>query len=366
MAERYAALEDASNGPLGDVAGEAMRKASGLWHGHDLPTLTGEILQAAEALRDAGVFAAIRDGAQPAKEALGRTIDAEALKEIGTAALALRDEWRTVQRLSARLRALETWVESPTAGALADAWARWLEATRDTELTRLGRDLLRILETLSRSGALARLADDLPALIDTVAHLAHMAPALLEAAGPLLNQARMDLAFAHKLADRGRNVAEIWKGPTGEALSRAATELSAWAAEHNVAGLAQEITALLATLRDAGLFPAVREAGLALTGLASSWRRVQAAASADGHAIKDISAAAGETLDRWRHLRAGLADGQGDSPGGIKGLYHLLRDPRVQDGLRQGALLLSGLMGAPPEKTQATHIHGQGRGGAES
>ncbi|MHB1513194.1 MAG: hypothetical protein ACYCTF_14220 [Acidiferrobacter sp.] len=316
MAERYATLEEASDGPLGAIASETVRKASGLWRDHDLARLAREILEAAEALRDAGVFAAIRDGARPAKAALGRAVDAETLKGMGAEILALRDGWRTVQRLIARLEAIEKWIEGPAAGVLTETWVRWLDATRDTDVTGLGHELLRILEGLSHTGALARLADDLPYLVDTVAQLARMAPALLEAAGPVLAQTRADLAFAHALADKGRGLADVWKGPTGEALSRAATEFSLWATEHDIAGLAQDMTALLAAFRDAGLFPAAREAGLALAGLASTWQGVQAAARADG---------------------------QNDSPGGAKGLYRLLMDPRVQDGLRQGALLLWGV-----------------------
>ncbi len=346
LAERYAALEDAAAGPLGDVATQAALKTSGLLRDHDLPKLANEVLEAAQALSRAGVFTAISENASPAKETLGRAVDAQSIKRMGATVLELREELRTAQRLVTRLEAIEGWFEGPAAGALAQAFVRLLDATRDTDVTGLGRDLLRILKTLSETGVLGRLADNLPYLVDTVTRLSRLAPSLLDAAGPVLEQARADLAFAHTLADMGRGVAEIWQGPTGEALARAATELSAWASQHDAVGLAQEIAALLASWRRAGVFPAVHETGLSLAGLASSLEQVQKATSADGQSLKDLTTGVSQVLDRWRRIRTGDADGQGDSPGGIRGLYQLLTEARVQDGLRQGALLLQALMDA--------------------
>lgn len=346
LAERYAALEDAAGGPLGDVATRTALKASGLLRDHDLPRLTNELLEAARALSRAGVLTAISENAAPAKEALGRVIDPESIKRMGATVLELREELRTAQRLGARLEAIEGWFEGPAAGALAQAFVRLLDATRDTDVTGLGRDLLRILKTLSETGILGRLADNLPYLADTVGRLSRLAPSLLDAAGPALEQARADLAFAHALADTGRGLAEFWQGPAGEALARAATELSAWASQHDAVGLAQEIAALLASWRSGGVFPAVHEAGLALAGLASSLERAQKTAAADGQSLKDLSTGISQVLERWQRIRANGADGQGDSPGGVKGLYRLLTDARVQDGLRQGALLLQALTDA--------------------
>ncbi len=365
MADRYAAFEDVAGGPLGDVATKTAERASSLLRDHDLPRLAHEILEAAEALSSAGVFAAIGEGARPAKEALGRTLDAEGMAKAGAAILELHDQWQAVRRLTARLETIEAWFEGPAAGALAQAFTRLLDATRDTDVARLGHDLLKLLGTLSRTGALSRLADEVPYVIDTVARLARMAPSWLDAAGPALAKARADLAFAHALADTGRAVGDLGKGPAGEALARAAAELSLWASGHDVAGLTQEVVALLASWRRADVFPAAREAGLALAGLAASWERAQAAAGGDGQAMQGLFLGISRTLDRMQRVRADFARGQDESPGGLKGLYRLLMDARVQDGLRQGAALLQALSGATPDaRAEAAGDGGHGGDGA--
>ncbi len=340
LADRYAVLEEGAAGPLGEAAAGAALKASGLWRDHDdLTGLAEVLLKAAEALRAAGLWDAIADGAAPMREVLRRALEPETISHVGPLILELRAELRAVQGLAARLDAWQALLAGPTGAALTASVTRLLEATRDIDVAGLGRDILRLVETLSQTGAVGWLADNIAYLTDTITRLSSAAPAALEAAGPLLDRARDDLLFAHRLAEMGRGLSHILAGPTGTAITAMLADLGRWAGATDTAGLARELTDLLGAWRDAGVFPVLREAGGALADLAASWNRLQNAGDGGDAAAHALFADAARGLDAWRRWRGE----QAPAPGGLKGLYRLLTDARVQDGLCEAATLLHAL-----------------------
>lgn len=351
LADRYAALEEGAAGPLGGAAVGAALKASGLWRDHDLAGLAQAALKAAEALRAAGVFDAIADGAAPATESLRRALAGEGLDRIGPLILELRGALRAVQGLGARLDAWQAFLTGPAGAALVSGSVRLLEATRDTDVEGLGRDALRLLETLSQTGAIGWLADNMTYVTDTMARLSSLAPGALEAAGPLLDRARDDLLFAHRLADMGRGLGDILTGPTGAALTGLLTDLGRWSSDKDAAGFAQELAEVLAAWRDAGVLPVLRDGGLALAGIATSWDGLRKASDGGDAAAHALFANAARALDAWRHARDEATGDTPPTPGGLKGLYRLLTDTRVQEGLREAAIMLRALDGARAART---------------
>lgn len=335
LADRYAALEEGASGALGEAAAGAALKASGLWRDHDLTGLSEALLKTAEAWRAAGLFDAIADGAAPMREVLRGALDHDTIDRLGPLIL----ELRAVQGLAARLDAWVALLAGPAGAALASGFMRLLDATRDADVAGLGHDLLRLAEALSQTGALGWLADNMAYLTDTITRLSSAAPAVMEAAGPLLEHARDDLLFAHRLAEMGRALGEILAGPMGAAITGGLADLGRWSRANDTAALACELTELLNAWRETGVFPVLREAGGAIADLAASWRRLREAGGEGDAAAHALFGDAARGVDAWRRWRGE----QAPAPGGVKGLYRLLTDARVQDGLREATTLLRAL-----------------------
>ena len=343
FADRYAALEEGASGALGEAAAEAALKVSGLWRDHDLTGLAEALLKTAEALRAAGLWDAVADGASPMRGVLQRALAPDTIDQIGPLILELRGELRAVRGLAARLDAWQALLAGPTGAALATGVTRLLEAMRDTDAAGLGRDTLRLVEALSETGAVGWLADNIGYLTDTITRLSSVTPMALEAAGPLLERARDDLGFAHRLAEVGRGLGDILAGPTGAAITATLADLGRWSHAHDPAGLAQEVIELLGAWRDAGVFPVLREASGALADLTASWNRLRNADDGGRAAAQALFADTARSLDAWRRWRGEQVAEQVPASGGLKGLYRLLTDARVQDGLCEAATLLHAL-----------------------
>ncbi|MDA8191994.1 MAG: hypothetical protein M0Z68_11155, partial [Gammaproteobacteria bacterium] len=266
----------------------------------------------------------------------------DTIDQIGPLILELRGELRAVRGLAARLDAWQALLAGPTGAALTTGVARLLEATRNTDVAGLGRDILRLVEALSETGTVGWLADNIGYLTDTITRLSSVTPMALEAMGPLLERARDDLGFAHRLAEMGRGLGDILAGPTGAAITATLADLSRWSHANDPAGLAQEVIELLGAWRDAGVFPVLREASGALADLTASWNRLRNADDG-GAAAQTLFADTARGLDAWRRWRGAQVAEQTPASGGLKGLYRLLTDARVQDGLCEAATLLHAL-----------------------
>ncbi len=345
LAERVARLEEAADGPLGQGLADALTTASGTLAEHDLAGLARETLSALEALRAAGVLRALADNAETLAVLRDTRLDRATFAALTQVLNEVRADWRTWHDLARRLRASQEWLSGPGGEALAAAFTRVSGLLDRPDLERLAGELGDVLTALSESGALRALAANLPDLLAGARRLIPQGPAALADLGETLDALRADIASAHRLLEGLRGLEDLWRGPGGEALAGVVVALSRLNREEWV-GLARDIAGLLQNWRAAGVFPALESAGGWLADAAQSLPLLVADWAArwntpEGEAIRASLA----------RLRAALGAPESHPGGGLKGLYALLTDARVQDGLYRASVIVSALRGSPGDLT---------------
>ncbi len=206
-------------------------------------------------------------------------------------------------------------------------------------------ELLETLEVLRKTGGLRWIRENADYIFASATLLEPLVPQILEALRkmPIAEVTRL-LGLASALLSRIEAALEFFEGPAGEALVQKAAELGALWEETRVD------ESLIMLLR---LFRRIGEDG--------NWERLASLSSQIGLFLEtvDLDALAGQLVQEilpelpalpvagaaraasrllcaLEEAMASIVDTRG---GGIGGLYHLLKDPEVQRGLRLLALL---------------------------
>lgn len=358
LAERWAAIEEAASGPLGDAAADALRRVSENTREQDLARHAKELLTTVKALSDAGLLATLNEHAATLSEALQTLSGLAAGPRFAATLDAAFADLATWHRYAAHLRAAETFLAGTAGQALLADITDAVSALPARELAHAGAATVSAITLLAETGALKVIAESLPALAETARTWAPLASDVAALFTRELASIRADLTVAHDLAGLVRRLQEFWAGPAGTHAVAAMTEIGRRLGDEDVPGLVREILAVLVAWRDAGALTALREAAAVVAG---------GAALAGGHipgvpeeaGLRAFVASQGPVIHaRWQELRARYTRLKAETPeqsaGGLKGLYTLLMDPRVQDGVRAATTLLQAIAAAPQGPARPT------------
>lgn len=358
FADTLNALEKAQEGALGQALAETLVKGSGFIRDHDLALITQELVRAVEALSEIGALNAVADNAHYLKNTLSALpAYKNSLADLAQAVEGAREDARTLHGLATRARALDELWAGAGGDAILHSLQQGLSLARGVDFPTIGREILQTLLVLSETGSLQYLTDNLPYVTQSLKQTLN--PHNIAAMAGMLETARDDIALVHEAAAWLRNAQVFLAGPAGQALTAGLARVSAAIAEKDLAALLDDALDLLVTWRQIGLFPILTDLGKTGVAAATLWQ----SANGQEQLSQWLERANGfQESPAWRQIEAALEAfkrGRVDAAsvpatGGIKGLYDVLTDARVQQGLRQAAIILQAVVAASSAPDQMT------------
>ncbi|MHB1516321.1 MAG: helical membrane plugin domain-containing protein [Acidiferrobacteraceae bacterium] len=360
LADQFVRLEEAAGGSLGTVLTDRIRDLSHANTDYDIGALSQDLLGMLRALSQNGVLQAITDNTAYVAQSV-RTVseNPESLAAIAASTVkGLRNDVQLLHGLAERLRAVQGLLDGPTGAAVTKALAKVSAAYTRYDLSSIGTELAETVQALAQSGLLTLIRDNAAYLKDTTDQLVNLDPDLLKWWGVLRDTIREDLMLAHKAADLARQAQIFLDGPGGTVVTEFLTKASRAFAEHDLGGLGTELVDLLVAWRDMGLFPVLRDATTGLMTIAHTWhqsdvdpllpRLLKHLQMLDMRGLQEAWHQAHATLDavKTTHDKA-----THPPQGGVKGLYTLLTDPDVQEGLWKATLVIRHIV--PPRNNTA-------------
>lgn len=235
-----------------------------------------------------------------------------------------QEQWAGLATLGQAINGLSGPLSGP-----ATAWIdRAMAAEQRDDLGGLLGELIATGVALRDSGLLALLREQAPLIVET-----------LRALGPLVTELQQVpvnelLTTLSELRGWIRRLEAFAREHLAEPATRWTDEAAAFAADNDLDGTLRELLQTLSRLHRNGTLAQLRE----LSDMLADSGDNRALASAAGQGLSQLREGIGRVLVAVaRADRA--ADGDSDSDGGVSGLFHLLRDPDVQHGLRLLALL---------------------------